>query len=185
MESHGPQPQHRFAGLFHAADVPLETRRGGDGAKFPGRVDINRGATSDGCSNDASDKSRRHVSVANPDRILITSGAKHTTANDDVVAAGGEVGASSVSQGNVEAAGGIVVERIDAIGRVAVAGCVLMKRTQTVSRVEASLGIHVERGNTGGCVLGTSGVALEHPRAGGRVVIGNAVTERGLTDRGV
>src|SRR5437660_6103069 len=161
MESHGPQPQYRFAGLFHAADVPLETRGGGDGAKFPGRVDINRGATSAGCPNNASDKSRRHVCVADPDRILIPSVAKHTTADDDVVAAGGEVGTSPVSQGNIEAAGGIVVERIDAIGRVAVTDCIFMKGTQTVSRVEASLCVAGERVNTGGCVLGTSDVAYE------------------------
>ena len=98
-----------------------------------------------------------------PIRIVFPSPASPSTpaADDDVVAAGGEVGTGSVSQGNVEAAGGIVVERIDAIGRVAVAGCIFMKRTQTASRVEASLCIAVERRNTGGCVLGAGGVALE------------------------
>src|SRR4051812_18955442 len=93
--------------------------------------------------------------VADPDRILITSVAKHTTADDDVVAARPEIGTSSVSQGNVEATRGIVVERIDAIGRVTVADCIFMKGTQTASRVEASLCIVGERGNTGGGILGT------------------------------
>src|SRR5947208_11704575 len=180
-EGDRPQCQDRFACLLHGFNFIFETLRGRRDAKSALVVYHNCPASNAGHT-DARDKGGSlgsYGSDADDSRLSCNPGVAYI----DIVAAGGEVGTSVgtdgdvggtgcvayqciLTEGRVVAARGVIGEPSLTAGCVKVASVVALKRLKAISRVVVAA---TQRLKTGRCVFGAAAVARKCKGADGRI----------------
>src|SRR5207237_3837079 len=127
--------KYRFAGFIHGLDVVLVASRRLDRAELTRGIDehCDGTRTRDRFTRDTADVGGGLSRFANASGVGLSSFAEQASADDDVIAASGEVQTGLITQGGVVQAI-VVKEGLKTHGGVVVAGGVIIERLNTAGR---------------------------------------------------
>ena len=128
---------NRFASFIHWFNRFLEPGRGQHCAEFTGGIDPDcyPGAAGNGLVINTPDIGRSVGRFADPDLVGIARYAKHTSANDNIVASGGQIETGIHAKGDIVIAGCVSVKGLETQCGIIVAAGVGIERIKTVRRV--------------------------------------------------